>query len=108
MPSSSIFVFCGNVLSHPRYLGEGDTPVESYLDKVFDRNTSRSVHNLASLAQSVCTMARHGKINYYSTFFLHVLCGSLPAVAAFSLLFQDKLLYVRILACFVYLLIRYV
>ena len=37
-----------------------------------DRNTPRSVHNLASLAQSVCTMARHGKVNYYSTFFLHV------------------------------------
>ena len=75
---------------------------------VSDRNTPRSVHNLASLVQSVCTTACLGKYDYYSTFFLHVLCGSLPVAAAFSLLFQDKLLYVRILACFAYLLIRYV
>ena len=67
-----------------------------------DRNTSCSVHNLALLVQSACTMARHGKINYYSIFFLHVLSGSLPAAAAFSLPFQDTLLYVRIPACFVY------
>ena len=36
-----------------------------------DRNTPRSVHNLASLAQSVCTTSRHGKINY-SFYMFHV------------------------------------
>ena len=81
---------------------------KEFLNAQTDRNTSRSVHNLASLAKSVCTTARLGKYDYYSTFFLHVLSGSLPAAAAFSLLFQDKLLYGRILACFAYLLIRYV
>ena len=83
-------------------------PAPSATPMVIDRNTSCSVHNLASLVQSVCTMARLGKINYYSIFFLHVLCGSLLAAAAFSLPFQDTLLYVRILACLVYFLISYV